>query len=83
LPENSVVMAMVRGLSTISRTILMARKIFLKGGYLYHLKSEEWGLEVSEIPTQLCSVWAPALTADYRLPLSGVKFSIIRTEKIG
>ncbi len=83
LPENSVKTAMARGLSSISRSILLARKVVAKGGHFYHLKGEEWGLEVSEIPTQLCSVWSPSLTGDYKHPVgNNTKFSIIQTEKI-
>ncbi|WP_413569137.1 16S rRNA (guanine(527)-N(7))-methyltransferase RsmG [Bdellovibrio sp. HCB117] len=82
LPENSVNFAMTRGFSNISRTILVARKFMPKGGLLFHLKSEEWGIEVGEIPTQLCSIWTPSLVGEYKLPVGAVKFSVVKTEKI-
>lgn len=82
LPDGSVRYAMARGFSSISKTILVARKSMPKGGIFYHIKGEEWGMEVSEIPTQLCSIWSPALAGEYKLPIGQVKFSIVKTEKI-
>ena len=82
LPEGSVHFAMARGFASISKAILVSRKIFPKGGIFFHLKSEEWGMEVSEIPTQLCSVWTPSLAGEYKLPVGPVRFAIVQTEKI-
>ncbi|MFN8792552.1 MAG: 16S rRNA (guanine(527)-N(7))-methyltransferase RsmG [Bdellovibrionales bacterium] len=83
LPQDAVQFGMARGLSNISKTILISRKCFAKGGVLYHLKSENWAMEVGEIPTQLCSVWAPALVKEYRLPIGEMRFAIVKTTKIG
>jgi len=83
LPQDSVRLGMARGLSNISKTILISRKCFAKGGVLYHLKSENWAMEVGEIPTQLCSVWSPALVKEYRLPIGEMRFAIVKTTKIG
>lgn len=82
LPEGSVQYAMVRGLASISKCLLMMRKPIPKGGVFYHLKGEEWGIEVGEIPTQLCSSWSPSLVGEYKLPIGSVKFSVIKTDKI-
>lgn len=81
-PESSIKFAMARGFANISRTLLMARKPMGKGSFLFHLKGEEWGMEVSEIPSQLCSLWAPSLVGEYKLPVGPVKFGVVRTEKI-
>jgi 16S rRNA (guanine527-N7)-methyltransferase len=82
LPANSVKYGMSRGLSTISKSILSARKIFSKGGTYFHLKSEEWASELSDIPTQLCSFWQPGLVGEYKLPVGEVKFAVVKTDKI-
>jgi 16S rRNA (guanine527-N7)-methyltransferase len=82
LKEGSVGFAMARGFSTISRTILLMRKTILKGGIIFHIKGEEWGMEVSQIPIQLCSSWAPGLAGEYRLPVGEVRFAVIKTDKI-
>ncbi|MBO9667507.1 MAG: 16S rRNA (guanine(527)-N(7))-methyltransferase RsmG [Bdellovibrio sp.] len=82
LPENSVQWAICRGFGNISKAILMARRIVVKGGSLYHMKGEEWGIEVGEIPTQLCSIWSPSLVGEYKLPVGAIKFGVVRTEKI-
>ncbi len=82
LEANSVVYAVTRGFANISKTILLARKSFQHNGILYHFKSEQWSNEVATIPTQLCSVWAPALLQDYKLPIGPFKFAIIKTTKI-
>lgn len=82
LKENSVQYAMCRGLASISKVILLMRKFVSKGGIVFHLKGEQWGMEVSEIPIQLCSIWAPGLVGEYRLPVGEVKFAVIKTDKI-
>ncbi|MEK2689420.1 16S rRNA (guanine(527)-N(7))-methyltransferase RsmG [Bdellovibrio sp. GT3] len=82
LPEGSVKFAICRGFGNISKAILMARKIVAKGGSVYHLKGEEWGIEVGEIPTQLCSIWSPSLVGEYKLPVGAIKYGVVRTEKI-
>jgi len=82
LKENSVQFALTRGLASISKVILTSRKFVAKGGVVFHLKGEQWGMEVSEIPIQLCSIWAPGLVGEYRLPIGEVKFAIIKTDKI-
>ena len=82
LPPGSVKFAIARGFASITKVLLNTRKIFVKGGRMYHLKSEEWASEVAQIPTQLCSYWTPALVGDYRLPVGEVRFAIVKTEKI-
>lgn len=82
LPTDSVGHAMARGFSNISKTILLSRKPMRKSGTLYHMKGEQWGLEITEIPTQLCSVWYPALVQEYVLPSTQIKFGIVKTTKL-
>ncbi len=82
LPADSFKYAMARGFANISKTILLSRKPVPKGGTLYHMKGEQWGLEITEIPTQLCSVWYPALVREYFLPSTQIKFAIIKTSKL-
>ncbi len=82
LPANSVQYAVARGFANVSKTILMARKPIQKNGVLYHMKGDQWGLEITEIPTQLCSVWFPALVQEYVLPSTQIKFGVVKTTKI-
>lgn len=82
LPANSVKYCMARGLSNISKAILGARRIVPVGGVFYHIKGESWSGEVGEIPTQLCSVWAPGLVKTYKLPIGEFNFAVIKTDKI-
>ena len=82
LKDNSVQHAFSRGFANISKIILITRKAVSKGGVVYHLKGEQWGMEVSEIPIQLCSSWAPGLVGEYKLPIGEMKFAIIKTDKI-
>lgn len=81
LPADSIQYAITRGIGNISKTILLARKPFAKGGILYHMKTEQWGLEITEIPTQLCSVWFPALVREYILPTTQIRFGIVKTTR--
>lgn len=82
LGDGTIQFAMARGFSNISRALMAARKSIVKGGALFHLKSEEWGIEVGEIPTQLCSIWSPSLAGEYKLPVGAVKFAVVKTVKI-
>lgn len=82
LPEGSIKVGICRGFASISKTILSTRRVVPKGGVFYHLKGENWPAEVGEIPTQLCSVWSPALVSEYKLPVGSVKFGVVKTEKI-
>lgn len=81
LPADSVKFAIVRGFGNISKTILLARKAMTKGAVLYHMKGEQWGLEITEIPTQLCSIFFPALVREYVLPATQIRFGVVKTTK--
>lgn len=82
LEANSVTHCISRGLSSISRSILLTRRIVPVNGAFYHLKGETWAAEVGEIPTQLCSVWSPSLIGEYKLPIGPMKFAVVKTDKI-
>lgn len=82
LEANSVKYAVSRGLMSISKTILLARRIMPVGGIYFHMKAETWSNEVGEIPSQLCSVWTPGLVKDYKLPVGPIRFGLVKTDKI-
>lgn len=82
IPQNSINVCMARGWTSISKAILVTRQKVKAGGVLYHVKGEGWPAEVAEIPTQLCSSWAPSLVGEYKLPLGPMKFSVVKTDKI-
>lgn len=83
LPEDSIGQAICRGYAPIPKTILTLRKLLSKGGVVYHLKSDEWAIEISQIPTQLCSYWRPDLVEQYVLPAGEkAKMFVVKTEKI-
>ncbi len=80
-PDGAIACAVTRGFASLSKALLMTRKIFPVGGVFYHLKGEEWATEISEIPIQLCSFWQPALLGEYKLPVGEIKFAVVKTEK--
>jgi 16S rRNA (guanine527-N7)-methyltransferase len=82
LGADTVNFGVYRGPLNLSKTILSARKAFCKGASFFHFKSDQWGVEISQIPTQLCSVWSPSLVQEYRLPIGDFKLAIVKTEKI-
>lgn len=82
LEVNSIKTCVTRGFASISKSILLTRKCVAVGGSFYHLKGEAWSAEVGEIPTQLCSVWSPALVGEYKLPIGSFKFAVVKTNKI-
>lgn len=82
LPAGSIKYCMARGFANISKSILNLRKQVIVGGVFYHIKGENWGAEVGEIPSQLCSVWTPALVKNYVLPVGTSRFAVVKTDKI-
>lgn len=82
LPEASIHYAICRGLANLSKAILLVRKQTVKGGLFFHMKGENWSVEIADIPSQLCSAWSPSLLSEYKLPVGEIKFSVIVTEKI-
>jgi len=83
IPANGMKVCVSRSTASISKLILATRQKVAPGGVFYHMKGENWPAEVAAIPTQLCSVWAPALVGEYKLPLGPMKFSVVKTDKIG
>ncbi|MCX7978379.1 MAG: class I SAM-dependent methyltransferase, partial [Bdellovibrionaceae bacterium] len=81
-PQGSVEHCVSRGLANISKSILLTRKIVKSGGVFYHMKGESWANEIADIPTQLCSIWSPALVKEYRLPVGEARFALVKTTKI-
>lgn len=79
---DSIEQAICRGFAPLPRILLSMRKIVKDGGQIFHLKAEEWGMEVSQIPIQLCSSWQPLLEGEYKLPVLDTKLYVIRTEKL-
>jgi 16S rRNA (guanine527-N7)-methyltransferase len=82
LPEGTIEQAICRGFAPLPRALLMLRKILTNDGVIYHLKSDEWAIEVSQIPSQLCSFWQAALEEDYIVPISEVRMYVVRTSRI-
>lgn len=83
LPNDSIPQAICRGFAPLPKALLNLRKLVKSGGSVFHLKADEWSMEVSQIPTQLCSVWQPTLDSEYKLPIGEIRLFIVRTDKIG
>lgn len=82
LGVDEVSQAITRGFSPLPKMLLMMRKMVRVGGVVFHMKSTEWSLEVSQMPTQLCSIWQPSLEREYKLPVGEIKMFLVKTEKI-
>lgn len=80
---DSIEQAICRGFAPLPRMLLSLRKTVRRGGQIFHMKAEEWGMEVSQIPIQLCSAWQPLMDGEYLLPDSNTKLFVIRTERLG
>lgn len=82
LPDNSINQAIMRGFAPLPRAMMQFRKIVSVGGTIFHLKSEEWSLEVSQVPSQLCSIWQPVLEGEYTIPTLAHKMYVVRTDRL-
>ncbi len=81
LEDESIKCAMARGLASISKLMIMARKACAPGCDFFHLKSDSWAAEVAEIPSQAMAYWEPYHLGDYQLPEHGPQFSIVVTHR--
>lgn len=82
LPPSTIEQAICRGFAPLPKALLTLRKCVKKGANLFHLKSDEWAIEVSQIPTQLCSIWKPVLEGEYKLPIGEAKMYVVLTSKL-
>lgn len=82
LSEGQIKQAICRNFAPLPKSMMMLRKIVPKGCNIFYLKTEEWSLEVSQVPSQLCSVWQPHLIGEYNLPIANIKMFVVRTEKL-
>lgn len=83
LPENSVSCAVSRGYMNLSRSLLQSRKIVRMQGEYFQFKGNGWIGEIAEIPSQICSFWAPKLVAEYELPILVSRMAIVVAKRIG
>ena len=81
LKDSEVEVAVSRGFASIGKTLLSCNKIFKTGGRFFHLKASTWSTEIAELPSQLISVWSPALVGEYSLPVNQARRAIVGTQK--
>lgn len=82
LGQESIQYCIARGWGSLSKAILVTLRLVKEGGEFYHMKTDGWAAEVSDIPTQLCSSWTPSLVGEYNLPMGPNKFAVVKTTKI-
>jgi 16S rRNA (guanine527-N7)-methyltransferase len=81
LPDGSMRCGVCRGLASISKVLLMARKASAIDCEFYHFKGETWPNEVAEIPSQILAHWEPKEIDDYKLPEGNVTLSVVQTKR--
>lgn len=81
LPEASVHCAVSRGLASISKALLMARKASTNDCEFYHFKGDTWPNEVAEMPSQLLAHWEPKEVDNYTLPEGSIKLTVVQTRR--
>lgn len=82
LEEESIEQGICRGFATLAKAFLSLRKPFRVGGSMYFMKPSDWAQEISQVPTQLCSIWAPKLVHEYNLPETSSTFYVVVANKI-
>lgn len=81
LEEDSVVQAICRSYTTMAKAFMALRKSFKSGATMYFMKGSDWPAEISQVPTQLCSIWTPALFHEYKLPVTDTNFYVVAAKK--
>lgn len=82
MPESSIKCAVSRGFASISKTLLLGRKVTAPKCEFYHFKGPAWSSEIAAIPSQIMAHWEPLHTCDYPLPLGESVMSIVLTKKV-
>jgi 16S rRNA (guanine527-N7)-methyltransferase len=82
LPKQSIHFAISRGLASISKALLLARKNAAGDCKYYHFKSQSWAKEVAEIPSQIIAHWEPIHVRDYYLPDQETGLSVVLTRRL-
>lgn len=82
LDEDSVEQAICRGYTTLTKAFLALRKSFKVNSVMYFMKASDWPAEISQVPTQLCSIWTPKLFHEYKLPTTDSTFYVVAAKKI-
>jgi len=73
--------AMSRGLASISKALLLARRAAADGCQYFHFKGQSWSREMGEIPPQILASWEPSHVQDYKLPAGSAEMSIVLTTR--
>jgi 16S rRNA (guanine527-N7)-methyltransferase len=81
IPSGTVVNAISRGFAPFSKSLILCRKSFRKGGRFFHLKGDGWANELASMPSQVFSHWSPSLVGQYRLPEVKTEMFVVMTEK--
>ena len=71
-----------RGFASISKCLLMCRKVAAEDCSFFHFKGPSWSTEVAQIPSQILASWDPMHVMDYRLPDEETVRSIVLTKRI-
>lgn len=71
-----------RAFANISKTLLTLRKSMAPKGTIFHFKGPEWVSEIANMPQQLCSTWNTNFVAEYGIPETQIKHSIICSELV-
>ena len=81
LPDESVHCAISRGLSNISKSLILMRHAAANDCEYFHFKSESWSTEVAGIPSQVLAHWDIGDVSDYMLPDGQTKLSVVQTKR--
>jgi 16S rRNA (guanine527-N7)-methyltransferase len=81
LKAGVITAAMSRGLASISKALLLARKSAANGCRYFHFKGQSWSKEMAEIPPQVLASWEPSHVKDYKLPAGSAEMSIVLTTR--
>lgn len=72
-----------RGFAPFTKSLIICRKLFAKGGKFFHMKSDGWASEMAALPSQVFTHWTPSVVGKYKLPESPAEMFVVVTEKIG
>ncbi|MCB0413474.1 MAG: 16S rRNA (guanine(527)-N(7))-methyltransferase RsmG [Bdellovibrionales bacterium] len=82
LGGQNIEFAISRALASVTKSLLMTRKIFKKDGLYFQMKSSGWVTEVSDIPPQIYSHWSSEFVGTYTLPGTNIERVLLKCKKL-
>lgn len=82
IPSGTIQVGIFRGNADLSRTLMTVKDAISEGGFIFHIKSDNWKNEIVQMPSQIFSIFDTQLLLDYKLPESSLVNSVVISKRL-